>query len=119
MTEQFKLGIQPPIRESGDLANTPGITLESEKAAVKIDKGVICAMRHIHIPPEDALRMGLKDRDVVMVRIPGNRELIFGDVMVRVSPNYKLAMHLDTDEANAADITNGVIGQIERIQSRN
>ncbi len=119
MTEQFKLGIQPPIRESGDLDNTPGITLESEKATIKIDKGVICAMRHIHMPPEDALRMGLKDRDVVMVRIPGNRELIFGDVMVRVSPNYKLAMHLDTDEANAADITNGVIGQIERIQSRN
>ena len=119
MTEQFKLGIQPPIRESGDLANTPGITLESEKATIKIEKGVICAMRHIHMPPEDALRMGLKDRDVVMVRIPGQRELIFGDVLVRISPNYKLAMHLDTDEANAADITEGVLGQIERIQSRN
>jgi acetate kinase len=119
MTEQFKLGIHPPIRESGDLANTPGVTLESEKATIKIDKGVICAMRHIHMPPEDALRMGLKDRDVVMVRIPGKRELIFGDVLVRVRSNYKLAMHLDTDEANAANISDGVFGQIERIQSRN
>jgi len=119
MTEQFKLGIHPPIRESGDLANTPGVTLESEHATIKIDKGVICAMRHIHMQPEDALRMGLKDRDVVMVRIPGERELIFGDVLVRVRPNYKLAMHLDTDEANAADISEGTFGQIERIQSRN
>ncbi|MFC2146180.1 acetate/propionate family kinase [Acidobacteriota bacterium] len=119
MTEQFKLGIHPPIRESGDLANTPGVTLESENATIKIDKGVICAMRHIHMQPEDALRMGLKDRDIVMVRIPGRRELIFGDVLVRVRSNYKLAMHLDTDEANAADITDGVFGQIERIQSRN
>lgn len=119
MTEQFKLGIHPPIRESGNLANTPGITLESEKATIKIDKGVICAVRHIHMPPEDALRMGLKDRDVVMARIPGKRELIFGDVLVRVRSNYKLSMHLDTDEANAADITDGVFGQIERIQSRN
>ncbi|MGD2085374.1 MAG: acetate/propionate family kinase [Candidatus Aminicenantes bacterium] len=119
MTEQFKLGIHPPIRESGDLANTPGVTLESETATIKIDKGVICAMRHIHMQPEDALRMGLKDRDVVMVRIPGKRELIFGDVLVRVRSNYKLAMHLDTDEANAADISDGIFGQIERIQSRN
>jgi acetate kinase len=118
MTEQFKLGIQPPIRESGDLVNTPGITLESEKSTIKIDKGVICAMRHIHMHPEDALRMGLKDRDVVMVRIPGKRELIFGDVLVRVRSSYKLAIHLDTDEANAADISTGVFGQIERIQSR-
>ena len=119
MTEQFKLGIHPPIRESGNLANTPGITLESEKTTIKIDKGVICAVRHIHMPPEDALRMGLKDRDIVMVRIPGRRELIFGDVLVRVRSNYKLSMHLDTYEANEANITDGVFGQIERIQSRN
>ncbi|MBD3321915.1 MAG: acetate/propionate family kinase [Chitinivibrionales bacterium] len=119
MTEQFKLGIHPPIRESGDLANTPGITLQSDNAAVAIDKGVICAMRHIHMPPEDALKLGLRDRYMVRVRVGGDRELVFGDVLVRVSPKYRLAMHLDTDEANAANIVSGMNGFIESIQSRN
>lgn len=118
MTEQFKLGIQAPIRESGDLANTPGITLEGPKGAVRIPRGVICAQRHIHMSPEDAMNFRVRDKYVVRVRIEGERELIFGDVVVRVNPNYRLAMHIDTDEGNAANIGTGMIGHIEEIQSR-
>jgi acetate kinase len=118
MTEQFKLGIQPPIRESGDLQNTPGITLQGAGGSTTIERGVICAQRHIHMSPEDALRFGLRDKYVVRVRVKGDRELIYGDVVVRVNPNYRLAMHIDTDEGNAAHISTGMIGFIEEIQSR-
>jgi acetate kinase len=118
MTEQFKVGIQPPIRESGDLANTPGITLEGTVGSTTIERGVICAQRHIHMTPEDALRLHVRDKYIVRVRVEGERELIFGDVVVRVSPSYRLAMHIDTDEGNAASIRTGMIGYIDAIQSR-
>jgi acetate kinase len=117
MTEQFKLGVQPPIRESGDIADTPGCTLESPTGSVKVDRGVICALRHVHMTPEDALRYGVRDKAVVRVRIAGDRELVFGDVLVRVDPNFALAMHIDTDEANAANVKTGAQGYIEGIQS--
>ncbi len=117
MTEQFKLGIQPPIRESGDIADSPGCTLESLTGSVKVDRGVICALRHVHMTPEDALRYGVRDKSVVRVRIAGDRELVFGDVLVRVDPNFALAMHIDTDEANAANVQTGAQGFIEGIQS--
>ena len=118
MTEQFKLGIQPPIRESGDLANTPGVTLEGPAGATTIPRGVICAQRHIHMSPEDAMKRGLRDKYVVRVRVAGDRELIFGDVVVRVNPNFRLAMHIDTDEGNAASIRTGMQGYIDEIQIR-
>lgn len=118
MTEQFKLGIHPPIRESGDIKDTPGCTLESSSGSVQIDKGVICALRHVHMSPEDALRYGVRDKSFVRVRVTGDRELIFGDVLVRVDPSFKLAMHIDTDEANAANISaKGAQGFIDGIQS--
>ncbi len=118
MTEQFKVGIQPPIRQSGDLTNTPGITLEGPYGTSVIDRGVICAQRHIHMTPEDALRFRVRDNYVVRVRLEGERELIFGDVVVRVNPAFRLAMHIDTDEGNAANIRTGMLGYIEEIQSR-
>jgi acetate kinase len=118
MTEQFKLGIQPPIRESGDLANTPGITLKGSHGTASIERGVICAQRHIHMSPEDAMKLRVRDKYVVRVRVEGDRELIYGDVVVRVNPNYRLAMHIDTDEGNAANIRTGMVGYIEEIQSR-
>lgn len=117
MTEQFKLGVHPPIRESGDIADTPGCTLEGTAGTVKIDKGVICAFRHIHMTPEDALRYGVRDKSIVRVRITGDRELVFGDVLVRVDPSFALAMHIDTDEANAAHVKTGAQGYIDGIQS--
>jgi acetate kinase len=117
MTEQFKLGIHPPIRESGDIADTPGCILESPTGSVQIDRGVICALRHVHMSPEDALRYGVRDKSFVRVRIAGDRELIFGDVLVRVDPSFKLAMHIDTDEGNAANVETGAQGHIDGIQS--
>jgi acetate kinase len=118
MTEQFKLGVQPPIRASGDIENSPGITIRGPAGEVVLEKGVICAMRHIHMSPEDALSFGLHDKDIVRVRVQGDRELIFGDVLVRVNPNYRLAMHIDTDEANAAHISGEAMGYLDGIQSR-
>ena len=118
MTEQFKLGIHPPIRESGDLQGTPGCTLEGPAGSVALDQGVICALRHVHMTPEDALRYGVKDKSTVRVRIHGDRELIFGDVRVRVDPNFKLAMHIDTDEANGAGVKTGMLGYLEGMQSQ-
>ncbi|MFL6514048.1 MAG: acetate/propionate family kinase [Chthoniobacterales bacterium] len=118
MTEQFKLGLFPPIRESGDIADTPGCTLESATGSVAVDKGVICALRHVHMTPEDALRYGVRDKSTLRIRISGDRELVFGDVLVRVDPSFKLAMHIDTDEANAAHIgAKGAEGYIDGIQS--
>lgn len=117
MTEQFKLGVQPPIRESGDIADTPGCTLEGPAGSVKLERGVICALRHVHMTPGDALRYGVRDKSFVRVRITGDRELVFGDVLVRVDPSFALAMHIDTDEANAANVQTGAQGFIEGIQS--
>ncbi len=117
MTEQFKLGVHPPIRESGDIADTPGCTLEGTAGSVQLERGVICAFRHIHMTPEDALGYGVRDKSIVRVRVAGDRELVFGDVLVRVDPSFALAMHIDTDEANAAHVQTGAQGFIEGIQS--
>lgn len=117
-TEEFKLGIDAPIRASGDLDGSPGLTLVGPKGEVKLKQGVICAMRHIHMSPEDALRFALRDKDVVRVKIPGERSLVFGDVLVRVSPDYLLEMHIDTDEANAAELNQGAQGYLDGIQRR-
>ncbi len=116
MTEQFKLGVHPPVRESGDIADTPGCTLEGPAGSVTLERGVICALRHIHMTPADALRYGVRDKSFVRVRIAGDRELVFGDVLVRVDPNFSLAMHIDTDEGNAAGIDTGAQGFIDGIQ---
>jgi len=117
MTEQFKLGVHPPVRDSGNIADTPGCILESEKGSVTLDRGVICALRHIHMTPEDALRYGVRDKATVRVRVTTDRELVFGDVLIRVDPSFALAMHIDTDEANAAGLKTGAQGTIEGIQS--
>jgi len=117
-TEEFKLGIDAPIRLSGDLADTPGITLEGPAGQVHLAEGVICAMRHIHMHPEDAMGFAVRDHDVVRIRVPGERELIFGDVAVRVDPNFRLDMHVDTDEANAAELAAGAEGYLDSMQQR-
>ncbi|RYD68739.1 MAG: acetate/propionate family kinase [Verrucomicrobiaceae bacterium] len=116
MTEQFKLGIHPPIRESGDIEGSPGCTLEGPAGRIDIERGVICAMRHIHMTPADALRYGVRDKATVRIRVAGDREVIFGDVRIRVDPKFALAMHIDTDEANAANLGNGAQGFIDGIQ---
>ncbi len=105
-TDEFTLGIDAPVRPSGDVANSPGITLRGSHGTLTLEEGVICAHRHIHMTPEDAERFGVKHRDTVEVAIDTDgRDLIFGDVLIRVSPEYRLEMHIDTDEANAAEMT--------------
>jgi acetate kinase len=117
-TEEFKLGIDAPIRSSGDHKGSPGIILEGPAGKVELPEGVICAMRHIHMAPADADDFGVKDKDIVMVKMEGERELIFGNVMVRVKPEYKLEMHIDTDEANAAELPPVSQGYLVRIEAR-
>lgn len=107
-TDGFVLGIDPPVRDSGDHAGTPGCVIVGPHGAVKIEEGVICAMRHIHMPPEIAKKLKLKDKDVVRVKTSsGERKVMFEDVLVRVSPDFVLEMHVDTDEANAAGLKTG------------
>jgi acetate kinase len=118
MTEEYQLGIKAPIRASGDLEGSPGITLAGPNGTHMIPQGVICSLRHIHMSPEDALSFGLKDRDIVSVKVEGERTLVFGDVLVRVHPDFRLSMHIDTDEANAANIRTGMEGSLIGIQDR-
>ena len=101
-TDARALGITPPVRESGDIAGTPGVKLVGPAGEIEISEGCIVAKRHIHMTPEDAENYGVKDKQVVSVKIDSpERSLVFGDVVVRVSPKFKLAMHIDTDESNA------------------
>jgi acetate kinase len=118
MTEEFKLGVKAPIRASGVLKGSPGITLEGSSGKVNIPNGVICSLRHIHMSPEDALSFGVKDKDIVSVHVEGERKLIFGDVLVRVHPDFRLSMHIDTDEANAANVQTGMKGILVGVQDR-
>lgn len=107
-TDEFHLGIDAPIRASGDLDGTPGITLVGPAGTLVLDEGVICAQRHIHANPREAAALGLRHGEIVEVALDTDgRDLIFGDVLVRVSENVHLEMHLDTDEGNAAEITTG------------
>lgn len=106
-TDAIHLGITPPIRESGHLAGTPGLRLRGPCGEVELDHGAILAQRHIHMTPDDARTYGVHDHDVVQVRVAGNREMVLGDVVVRVSPDFALDLHLDTDEANAAGLDDG------------
>jgi len=106
-TDTFKLGVKPPVRDSGDLEGTPGLELVGPAGRVQVDSGTIIAARHIHMTPEDAEKYGLKDGQHVKVRVPGPRAGVFERVLIRVSPNYALDMHVDTDEGNAFGLKNG------------
>lgn len=107
------IGVKAPIRESGDLEGSAGCKLVGPKGEVELKDGVIIAKRHIHMTPEDAEKYGLEDKQVVSVKVDtAERSLVFGDVVVRVSPKYALAMHIDTDESNAACCTPGLMGDI-------
>ncbi|HSA23416.1 MAG TPA: acetate/propionate family kinase [Myxococcota bacterium] len=117
-TEEFELGIDAPIRDSGDLDGSPGLTLEGRAGTVVLQEGVICAHRHVHMSPQDAVAFGVRDKDVVQVEVQGERPLVFGDVLVRVKPDYLLEMHVDTDEANAAELSTGALGRLIGLQSR-
>lgn len=107
------IGIAAPVRESGDIAGSGACKLVGPCGEVELKEGVIVAKRHIHMTPADAEEMGIKDKDVVWVKVNTNgRSLVFGDVVCRVSSSYALAMHIDTDEANAAGCAGNVMGEI-------
>lgn len=107
------IGVKAPIRESGDLEGSAPCKLVGPKGEVELKDGVIVAKRHIHMTPEDAEKYGCKDKQIVSVKVQSaERSLVFGDVVVRVSPSYALAMHIDTDESNAASCTPGLVGEI-------
>ncbi len=107
------LGLDAPIRQSGDITNTPGLTLANGERTLRIRQGVIVAKRHIHMTPEDAALRGLSDGQSVKLRTLSARPLIFEDVTVRVSPEYRTFAHLDYDEANACGYQKGDLGMIE------
>lgn len=111
-TDARTLGIVAPIRESGDVAGTPGLKLVGPCGEVEIAAGAIVAKRHIHMTPSDAEALGVTDKEIVSVKIDSARPLVFGDVVVRVSPKFALAMHIDTDECNAAGAFGEVYGEI-------
>lgn len=106
-TDGYALGIHPPVRLSGDIAGTPGITVAGDKGVVVLQEGLIVAKNHVHMSPEDALRYQVEDGDSLIVQTLGDRPVLFADVIVRVSPRFSLDLHMDTDEANAASLKSG------------
>lgn len=107
LTDARALGVETPLRQSGDIQGTPGIILASSHGIVSLDQGVIVAGRHIHMPSADAPRFGVADADRVSVRVQGNRPVIMEEVLVRVGDNFRLAMHIDLDEGNGCGCING------------
>ena len=113
LTDARSIGIVAPVRESGDVAGSGACKLVGPCGEVELSEGVIAAKRHVHMTPADAEAYGLKDGQTVSVKVDTEgRSLVFGDVVVRVSENYALAMHIDTDESNAAGCTPGLMGEI-------
>ncbi|UUZ85998.1 phosphate propanoyltransferase [Paenibacillus sp. P26] len=107
-TDAFGLGLNPPVRESGNTQGTPGIKVIGPAGEVDLTEGVIVAARHIHFHTEDAAKWGITDKRRLTVRTEGERPLIFEDVIARVSDQFALDMHIDTDEANAAGVKTGI-----------
>ena len=113
LTDARTIGVTAPVRESGDVAGSGACKLVGPCGEVELTQGVIAAKRHIHMTPEDAQEFGVADKDIVSVKVDTEgRSLVFGDVVVRVSPKYALAMHIDTDESNAAGCGGNVMGEI-------
>lgn len=113
LSDARKIGVAAPVRESGDIAGTPGCKLIGPKGEVEIAEGVIAAKRHIHLDEKTAEEFGVKDKQIVSLKVGGNdRNLIFGDVVIRVSNKFAPAAHIDTDESNAAGLAGAVDGEI-------
>lgn len=112
LTDARTLGISAPVRESGDIAGTPGIKITGPCGEIEIFEGVIAAQRHIHLTPAEAAEFGVSDKEVVKVKLDTARPLIFDGVVVRVREDFSAAMHIDTDESNAACAYGEVYGEI-------
>lgn len=112
LTDGRELGIIPPIRPSGDVTGSPGAQLVGPNGSISLPQGVIAAQRHIHMTPEDAAHMGVRDKQVVKLQVFTGRPLIFEDVLVRVSKDFSTFAHLDYDEANACGFQKGDLGRL-------
>ena len=112
LTDGKALGLRPPIKQSGDVSDSPGCTLEGPAGRVTLERGVIAARRHIHLTPEDGKLLGVKDGQVVQLQVFSGRPVIFGDTVVRISPDFARAAHLDYDEANACGFSGDELGRI-------
>ena len=113
ITDARKLGLFAPIRESGQIAGSPGCKLVGPKGEVDIPEGVICAKRHIHMTPADAEQYGLRDKQIVSVKYDcAERPVIYGGVVVRIHENFSAAMHIDIDESNAGTVSRSGVGEI-------
>lgn len=112
LTDGRTLGIVPPVRLSGDVKGSPGATLKGTKGSVMLTSGVIAAQRHVHLTPEAAKRFGVQDGQTVRLQTFTDRPLVFGDVAVRVSPDFASYAHLDYDEANACGFRKGDLGRL-------
>ncbi|GGF97416.1 phosphate propanoyltransferase [Paenibacillus aceti] len=111
-TDSFAIGVKAPVRESGKIDGTPGIKVKGPAGEIELEEGVIVAARHIHFHTSDAEKWGIKDKDLLKVRFGGERGMIMENVIARVSDNFALDMHIDTDEANAAGAKNGDTAEI-------
>ena len=112
LTDGRTLGIEAPVRMSGDVSETPGAVLVGPRGKVELQQGVIAAQRHIHLTPADAMRFGVRDKQIVKLQTYTARPCIFEDVAVRVSPDFAAFVHLDYDEANACGFRKGDLGRI-------
>ena len=112
LTDGRTLGIDPPVRLSGDVADSPGIALEGERGRVTLSQGVIAAQRHVHLTPADAAKFGVKNGQTVRLQTYTARPTVYGDVAVRVSPDFASYVHLDFDEANACGFRKGDLGRL-------
>ena len=112
LTDARLLGLKPPVRQSGDTADSPGCTLIGPCGQIVLEEGVIAARRHIHLTPREAAHFAVTDKQVVKLQTFTSRPAVFEDVLVRVSPDYAPAVHLDYDEANACGFQNGDWGRI-------
>jgi len=112
LTDAIFLKLNPPVRKSGNLKGTPGVFLKNKSKKIRLKKGLIIPMRHIHCNLKQAKRLGLENNQYVSVMVKGERGLIFNKVKVRANKNYELAMHVDTDEANAAGINKKINGYL-------
>lgn len=111
-TDAYKLGINPPVRDSGDLEGSSSVTIIGPCGSITLEKGCIIATRHIHLTPDDVIKYGLEGLTKVKVKIEGEKGGILDNVHLKISPNYKFEMHIDTDDANANLIKTGDIGEI-------
>lgn len=111
-TDALALGIEAPLRQSGDIGGTPGARLIGSSGEMELSRGVIVALRHIHMTPEDARCFGVEDRQTVDVLVEGDRAMTFHKVLVRASPSFATYMHIDYDEANACGFVKGMRGVI-------